>query len=380
MRSLLVACALLGCLATASRPPSRLTRVSTAQRVSAVRRAWPLQSAASTHGAELPQSQVQRLVEAAAPAVALVLPTMVRNQTMQGTAFRVLRSDFVEDGSVEDGSSSDTIPGWCWLVTAAHVTLPGCILKVQFPGSPVTPAELHGRAADDVDLALIRISAADLPQSLWPEPLRFRPSLARVGESVIGLGYPGGILGPAASLGIVCAHAAALNATMPAAAIALDAREAAAPTYVATDAALAGGMSGGPLLGFDGNVLGVNVLLRADLRALGNFAIAAPRVIESVRALFLAPARAEADPTAAWQVFLFNDRMNTKQRVATVLKESGFSTAEADAVMSEAHTRGRAVVRTFAPPNASESAATLRDALRVADLLVEAEQVAAVAA
>jgi hypothetical protein len=197
-------------------------------------------------------------VDTAAPSVALVSPRGVRNTTLQGSAFRVLREDFGAEGSAADTS--------CWLLTCAHVVAPGCTLRVQFPGGRVVPASLIGRAGQDVDLALIRIDAADLPPAEWPPALRLRPTLARVGEPCLGLGYPGGVYGPALSLGVVCAHAPAFapnasSALGPLPALALDGREAAvAPTYVVTDAALAGGMSGGPLLGADGAVLGVNVV------------------------------------------------------------------------------------------------------------------------
>lgn len=95
----------------------------------------------------------------------------------------------------------------------------------------------------------------------------------------------------------------------------------------------------------------------------------------------LQPAARAAEGTLPWQVLLFNDRMNTKTRVAAVLNtEAGLSASEAEQIMSEAHTRGRATVRAFAQPGAEAAAAALLDRLRTADLLVEAEQQQAVAA
>ena len=45
--------------------------------------------------------------------------------------------------------------------------------------------------------------------------------------------------------------------------------------FVITDAAMAGGMSGGPLVNNEGIVLAINALVRPDLRALGNYAVSA---------------------------------------------------------------------------------------------------------
>jgi S1-C subfamily serine protease len=327
--------------------------------------------------ATTPFSNVQSAVEAAAPAVALVMPRGIRNMTLQGSAFRVLLEDFADEARpvpLPPGAERS-----CWLLTAAHVAAPGTTLTIQFPSQPAVPAQLVGRASDElhVDLALIRVDASDLPPESWPAPLRLRPALARVGEACLGLGYPGAVYGPAVSLGIVCAHAPAfaLNASAPPRpeklpAIALDAREEVAPLYVVTDAALAGGMSGGPLLGADGGVLGVNVLVRTELRALGNYALAAPRAVEAVRALLAALMRASAD---RWACYLYNDSFNTKARVSSVLQEVGLPPHAAEAVMAEAHSRGRAVVRTFEPPDAEESAGQLRDRLRAADLVVEVD-------
>lgn len=323
--------------------------------------------------AAVPPSPVRGIIETVTPSVALVLPRGVRNTTLQGTAFRVVLDDFVDD------DASAATEECCWLITAAHVAAPGCTLSIQFPSQAAVPAKLVGRA-NEVDVALIRVESSDLAPENWPPPLRLSAALARVGESVIGLGYPGGVFGPAASLGIVCAHAPAfaLNASAPVLvaplpAVALDARDSIKPTYVVTDAALAGGMSGGPLIAANGAVLGINVLVRPELRALGNYALASVRAVEAVR-LILAPRTAAADPLSAWQVLLYNDRMNTKARVSKVLEDAGLAKQDAERVMSEAHARGRAVVRDFLPPDASEQAAKFCATLRAADLLVEAER------
>ena len=82
-----------------------------------------------------------------------------------------------------------------------------------------------------------------------------RDSPLRVGELLIAIGHPGGLVG-AATLGI-------LQATE-------SAREGRAPRWIRADVRLAPGFSGGPLADATGRVVGVNTMMQ------GNLALAVP--------------------------------------------------------------------------------------------------------
>ena len=77
----------------------------------------------------------------------------------------------------------------------------------------------------------------------------------RVGELVIAIGHPGGLVG-AATLGIVQATESA--------------REGRAPRWIRADVRLAPGFSGGPLADATGRLVGVNTMMQ------GNLALAVP--------------------------------------------------------------------------------------------------------
>ena len=172
-----------------------------------------------------------------------------------------------------------------------------------------------------------------------------------------------------------------------------DARGTTVP-FLMTDAALTGGMSGGPLCSEDGRVIGMNTLVDGQLRGLGNLAICGDRSRQAAEAIV---ARKNAKTTSACQeicLVLYNDRFNMCARVLGTLHESGLSEEEANAAMMGAHTSGRGVVRTFPTGGAAdvagddgrgacasrtdeavEMAERLRADLAAADLLVELERV-----
>ena len=70
-------------------------------------------------------------------------------------------------------------------------------------------------------------------------------------------------------------------------------------------------------------------------------------------------------------VVLYNDRFNTRARVASALQEvAGLDDAEASRAMMAAHTTGRGVVAECATAQQAEE---MRARLAAADLLVEVE-------
>jgi ATP-dependent Clp protease adapter protein ClpS len=162
--------------------------------------------------------------------------------------------------------------------------------------------------------------------------------------------------------------------------------------YVVTNAAMAGGMSGGPLVDANGTVLGVNALINMELRALGNYAVDATECRAFLSDLAerlavrdenkhnnnnIATTSLEEDTDNASDVvcvLLYNDRFNKRERVSKILKEiAKLNDEEADKVMMEAHTKGRSVIREF-PGGEEENARSLWNILRQEDILVEVEQ------
>ena len=96
------------------------------------------------------------------------------------------------------------------------------------------------------DLAAIEIDAWP---AIAPTVIRDSPPL-RVGELMIAIGHPGGLVG-AATLGIV-------HATQ-------EAREGRAARWVQADLRLAPGFSGGPLADAAGRLVGVNTMIQGSL-------------------------------------------------------------------------------------------------------------------
>jgi S1-C subfamily serine protease len=133
------------------------------------------------------------------------------------------------------------------IVTNAHVVAGGDSYTVRFHDGSECEAEIR---LDDpsTDVALLRVP--DQPPAFLP----LRPlAQVRVGESVIAIGSPYGLDGTVTS-GIV----SGLNRTMPAPnGIPID-------NMIQTDALVNPGNSGGPLIGFDGLVVGVNDQVRVN--------------------------------------------------------------------------------------------------------------------
>ena len=319
------------------------------------------------------RSFVKDVVAAATPSLALVLPTGVRNQTAQGSAFCI-----------------ETADGERFLMTSAHVAAGGMSLAVALPSDGFRkkyPVDVVGRASPrgPLDLALLSLPAGcDLP------PLAFADSDALVvGDFLIALGHPGS-LRAAASLGILSGRTGARNSRSGAvdgdepdrsSASGSEAEtdddeeeeEEEPPLYLVTDAALAGGMSGGPLLNSDGGVVGVNTLVQPMLGGLGNCAICATQAVAAVQDIVRRSQQdfARATDGVTHAVVLYNDRFNTRARVASALQEvAGLDDAEASRAMMAAHTTGRGVVAECATAQQAEE---MRARLAAADLLVEVE-------
>lgn len=306
------------------------------------------------------------------PSVALVIPVGVRNMTSRGSGFAI-------DGSKYD---LDDDSRFVYLVTAAHVAAPGYEICLSFPGvggaigggdssaNESIPATVVARNGT-LDLALLRIDASSVGRV---PRLTIARELPRTGAAAFSHGYPACRLrhGPAITSGVVCGIADGLG--LPG-----DENEEIigngdTTTYVVTDAAMSGGMSGGPLTDASGDVLGVNALIRPDLRALGNYAVSSEEVLAFLGAVRSIQRGENVETCSAtlFEVTLYNDRMNKKERVSEILMGVvGMNAESAEDVMMKAHKTGRGIVRSF---DNQDEADKLCLALKRKDLLVEVQQ------
>lgn len=344
--------------------------------------------------------QVARSVR---PSVALIVPIGVRNSTARGSGFVV-----EVDEALADELS-------IYILTAAHVAQPGHRIKVFLPpdgeSNSSDPADLDLIPASVVarsphaDLALLKVELADSVDATTllenHPPLEFGGDEIEVGTPSFAVGYPsGGVIGSAVTSGIVCAIASGLNSESSPASRPFvgessnktigDAERVKKTSYVVTDAAMAGGMSGGPLVDKSGAVIGINALINMELRALGNYAVHVSecRSFISDLATDLHRSREGANihlvrsgtkengvdtDNISYRLMLYNDRFNKKERVSEILV--GIASLEvkvAEKVMIEAHKFGCSTIKEF-EANAKNDAVELCKSLREQDLLVEVE-------
>lgn len=268
----------------------------------------------------LDRSFVTRAIDKVKPSLCIVTPVGVRNTTARGTGFVVA-------------------PGR--IMTASHVALPGWRLEVCFDDEKY-PATVVDR--DDArDLALLQVDC-DKPA------LDVRVDEAVLGEFAVCLGYPAAVergSGPrlATTLGVVASVS---------------------DQAVIADSAVSPGMSGGPVVDADGDVLGVASQMVLPLGVLAAPARACLTLLNEPAA------QLDASAVTAFDVVLFNDPFNTRKRVQKALVDAGLDAEAADKAMQQAHTQGRSLVKSFAP-DLRDAADKLCVDLRSADLLVDVE-------
>jgi serine protease Do len=134
------------------------------------------------------------------------------------------------------------------IVTSAHVILNTQGLRGD--AHVVLADRRHLQAAlvgcdREIDLALLRVEAHDLPTAIVGDPDRLRP-----GELVLAVGHPFGLSG-AAVMGVV--HAAPAYGRRG------------GPGWIQADVRLAPGNSGGPLANAQGGVIGINAMIAGGL-------------------------------------------------------------------------------------------------------------------
>jgi serine protease Do len=152
-----------------------------------------------------------------------------------------------------------------YIVTNQHVVDDVSLLRVRLADGTTQTATVLARHPE-TDLALLKI---DAPSPLPTMPLGTATDLM-VGETVIAIGNAYGYE-HTVSLGIVSAikRDVTLNKDM------------AYKSLIQTDASINPGNSGGPLVNVNGELVGVNVAIRAGAQGIG-FAIPADHMIRSV--------------------------------------------------------------------------------------------------
>jgi S1-C subfamily serine protease len=328
------------------------------------------------------------------PSVALVTPMGVRNMKTRGSGFVI--DLFDSTTTTMTPTAEDTTKDYTYLITAAHVAAPGYDIGLSFPPHDMIERKATVMARNQtLDLALLRISSSSSSSSSAFHSLSLASELPLVGTTTYAHGYPASRLrGPATTTGIVCGIADGLGIpddTGSNEKTNTNATQQQQPqrrnqlffggvndttTFVVTDAAMAGGMSGGPLTDSHGIVLGVNALIRPDLRALGNYAVSAQEVRTFLTSYLETNnnnnnSNEQQSSGQQYQVLLFNDPMNKKQRVASVLEGvAKMNTETANKVMMQAHTTGNGIIQSFQDRSEAEE---LCQALKKEDLLVEVQ-------
>jgi S1-C subfamily serine protease len=138
------------------------------------------------------------------------------------------------------------------VVTNRHVVNAGSSLRVRFANGETSSAHVRS-AAVDADLALVSVDRVPAAHSVLPMG---SASKAQVGQDVLAVGSPLGLLQSTVTRGIVSAV-----------------RTVGGLTVVQTDAAINPGNSGGPLVDASGRVIGITTLKVAGAESLA-FAIA----------------------------------------------------------------------------------------------------------
>ena len=199
----------------------------------------------------------QRPPDSYAAVIGRVLPSVVtvRVPMAGGTA---LGSGFVVS---KDG----------YVITNDHVVSGGSSVTVLFNDGATAPAKVIGTDPES-DVAVIKVSAS----GLTPVPLGDSDRVA-VGDPVLAIGSPLALTATVTS-GIV----SALDRTL----VAGDAAQQRYYAAIQTDAAINHGNSGGPLLNSDGEVIGVNSVIKSlsmDDSASGNIGLAFAIPINQVK-------------------------------------------------------------------------------------------------
>lgn len=154
------------------------------------------------------------------------------------------------------------------IITNAHVVQDAFEILVSFHDGYITTAELIG-VDEYSDLALLQINVA--PERLIPVEMGDSSTIL-VGQRVVAIGNPFG-LQSSMTTGIVSAVGRALPSSIL---ISQSNSRFNNPSIIQVDAAVNPGNSGGPLLNYEGQVIGVNTAIRSESGSFEGVAFAVP--------------------------------------------------------------------------------------------------------
>lgn len=283
------------------------------------------------------RSFVSDVAKAVLPAMVKLRPKLLRNTTTQGSGFIIS----------EDGV----------LVTNAHVASLSVGVEVILSNGTKMGATLLHRDKD-WDIAVLQLNASDGGGGAFPTVPLGDSDAAERGDWAIAMGNPSD-QDNIVTMGVVTGfkrnnnHASLLDRSND---------------YLLTDALVSPGMSGGPLLNAQGEVVGVNTFIRSDMAGMG-FCLAVNRVRDILELVETQRKSQALDGLhTRGEVWLYNDRFNTKARIAAMLAEIfKMGPDESEQVMMEAHKSGRALVGTWDREEAEDFAKRLNEA----DILAE---------
>jgi serine protease Do len=200
-------------------------------------------------------SSVEALVRQVSPSVVQVVVTgyAPREGASGNSPFDIVRQVNVGSGVILDPEG--------YIVTNAHVVAGAERVQVVLSGAAdgETPAHSTGPvtktfdaqvigAAQDIDLAVLKIDASNLPALTIGDYERVHK-----GDIVFALGSPNG-LRDSVTMGVVSTVARQLDPDSPL-------------VYIQTDAPINPGNSGGPLVNVDGELVGINTFMLANKSA-----------------------------------------------------------------------------------------------------------------
>jgi serine protease Do len=212
---------------------------------------------------------IETLTTTVAPSVVQILVTGYRlvDEAGRGDAGLVIgRQRIVGSGAIIGADG--------YIITNAHVVAGAQQVRVVLPAHPAEVGPLQSLAsasgttvpatvvgvAQDIDLALIKVEAADLPAI----PLANYDEI-RQGELVFAFGSPEGLRN-SVTMGIVSSVARQTDPDSPS-------------VYVQTDAPINRGNSGGPLVNVKGELVGLNTFILSESGGSQGLGFAIPSVV-----------------------------------------------------------------------------------------------------